>query len=110
MLVWNVREALHQAGFHLVGGADPHLPGLLVTQTPDEVVISWRSAGFFPAGQERSARTRAMVTAAVSGVLTGLGFTLRELPDGADLVVLTDAQQRDKRPARSAVPPGGGAR
>ncbi|MFF2206154.1 hypothetical protein [Streptomyces sp. NPDC058145] len=102
-LVSQVRSALIEAGFQVLGDGDGDDPGLRVREVSEGVVISWSASdGFVALSRERAARPpsddsmRVIVQAAVSGLLVQLGHTVAETPDGGDLLVLAEAvAQRD---------------
>ncbi|MER7109472.1 hypothetical protein [Streptomyces sp. NPDC000229] len=98
-LASRVRHALSQAGFHLVGGvADDNGPGLRVTEAPAGVLITWTASHGFAslaAGQPRASgdSMKAVVQAAVAGLLLQMGYTVTEAPDDAGLLVTEETSQ-----------------
>lgn len=101
-----VRHVLSQAGFHLAGEADSDAPGLRVSEAPGGVLVRWAASdGFSALASERAGGSgdsmRAIVQAAVSGLLLQLGHTVSQSPGGGGLLVLAE----DARTSRT-----GGAR
>jgi hypothetical protein len=96
-LVLQVSSALKQAGFHVPGDANTGDPGLRVVEVPAGALVSWAASDTFTSlTRERAGRAagddnlKAMVQAAVSGLLMQLGHTVTEMTDSGDLVVLAD--------------------
>ncbi|WAU78402.1 hypothetical protein O1Q96_00730 (plasmid) [Streptomyces sp. Qhu-G9] len=92
-LLVQVRHALIQAGFHLVGEAEDGGPGLAVTDVPAGVLVRWTASDGFAAlaKEQRGALgdgMQAIVQAAVSGLLVQQGHTVTEFSDSGDLLVL----------------------
>ncbi|MDQ0831422.1 hypothetical protein QF032_003266 [Streptomyces achromogenes] len=93
-----VRHALIDAGFHLVGeDAEDRRPGLAVTTVPTGVLVGWTASdGFTSLVKDRPGAScnsmRTLVQAAVSGLLAELGHTVTEPSNGGDLLVLADEQ------------------
>ncbi|MFF3139563.1 hypothetical protein [Streptomyces mirabilis] len=94
-LVAQVRHALDQAGFELVGGVDRRMPGLQVSETPAGVLVAWMTSHGFtaladqPGGDSRDGM-RVAVQAAVSGLMTSLGYTVMGTPNGDVIVLVKD--------------------
>lgn len=93
-LMSQVRSALFQAGFHELGNAESGVPGLRVTEVDAGVLVSWTASdGFTSLAREQAGRApsgdrmRAMVEAAVAGVLVQQGHSVEETPDGEALIV-----------------------
>ncbi|WP_142147215.1 hypothetical protein [Streptomyces sp. SLBN-31] len=87
-----MRHALAQAGFPLVGAADP---GLAVREAPNAVLVKWTASDTFTALAQGHPRAtgdsmQAIVQAAVAGLLLQLGHTVTETPDGGGLLVRAD--------------------
>ncbi|USQ86095.1 hypothetical protein NFX46_21695 [Streptomyces phaeoluteigriseus] len=102
-LVAQVRSALVQAGFQVLGGADTGVPGLRVTEVPAGALISWTASdGFTSLTRDQAGHSasddsmRAIVQAAVTGLLVQLGHTVTEASGDGDLVVLTDTVTSDR--------------
>lgn len=95
-LLIQVRHALAQAGFHLVGeDAADNRPGLTVTTVPAGVLVRWTASdGFTSLAKDQPGASgdsmRAIVQAAVSGLLVQLGHTVTEPAHGGDLLILAD--------------------
>ncbi|MFI1726463.1 hypothetical protein [Streptomyces sp. NPDC020489] len=95
-LLSQVRHALIQAGFHLVGeDAQDSRPGLALTTVPAGVLVRWTASdGFASLAKDQPGASadsmQAIVQAAVSGLLIQLGHTVTEPEDGGDLLVLAD--------------------
>ncbi|MFE0804304.1 hypothetical protein [Streptomyces sp. NPDC058812] len=97
-LVRQVTSALVRAGFPVLGDGEADRPGLRVVEIPAGAVVRWtasdgftslaRDQGGRPAGEDR---LQVMVQAAVTGVLVELGHTVAVAPDGADLLVRSEA-------------------
>ncbi|MCX4427083.1 hypothetical protein [Streptomyces mirabilis] len=92
-LVAQVQHALNQAGFEVVGGIDHRTPGLRVSETPAGVLVAWATSDGFaalaadqPGGDCRDGM-RVAVQAAVSGLMTSLGYTVIGTLNG-DIIVL----------------------
>ncbi|MEU6324650.1 hypothetical protein [Streptomyces sp. NPDC047009] len=93
--VSEVKRALTQAGFHLAEDADDRHLGLRVVPAPRGVLIKWTASDGFTAlaaGRSRSSgdAMKAIVQAAVSGLLAQLGHTVTESLDGAHLLVMAN--------------------
>ncbi|MCX4617634.1 MULTISPECIES: hypothetical protein [Streptomyces] len=92
-LVARVRHALDQAGFEVVGGVDRRMTGLQVSGTPAGVLVAWATSDGFAAlaadqsGGDCRGGMRVAVQAAVSGLMTSLGYPAMGTPNG-DLIVL----------------------
>jgi hypothetical protein len=92
-LVAQVRHALNQAGFEVVGGADRRIPGLQVSESPAGVLVTWAMSDGFTAlaadqlGRDDRDGMRVAVQTAVSGLITSLGHTVMGAPNG-DIIVL----------------------
>ncbi|MCZ4103448.1 hypothetical protein C8250_000100 [Streptomyces sp. So13.3] len=94
-LVSRVRHALAHAGFHLVGEVPAdNRPGLRVTEDPSGVLITWTASdGFSALASNQLApgdSMKAIVQAAVSGLLLQLGHTVTKPPHEGDLLVLPE--------------------
>ncbi|MGA4960540.1 hypothetical protein [Streptomyces lavendulocolor] len=95
-LLAQVRHALLQAGFHLVGEkVDDARPGLAVTQDPAGVLVTWTASdGFISLVKDQPGASsdgmQAVVQAAVSGLLLQLGYTVTEPSGGGGLLILAD--------------------
>ncbi|MGW7261175.1 hypothetical protein [Streptomyces sp. NPDC054834] len=95
-LLIQVRHALIQAGFHLVGeDAEDSGPGLAVTTVPTGVLVRWTASdGFTSLAKDQPGASgdsmQAIVQAAISGLLVQLGHTVTEPSDGGDLLILAD--------------------
>ncbi|MFG2746833.1 MULTISPECIES: hypothetical protein [Streptomyces] len=93
-LVVRVRHALVQAGFHLVGEDDSRTPGLRVSEVSEGALVGWTASdGFAALASDQSGATsdgiRAVVQAAVAGLLVQLGHTVTEPTRGmGSLLVL----------------------
>jgi hypothetical protein len=91
--VSEVKRALTQAGFHLAEDADDRHPGLRVMPVPPGALIKWTASDGFTAlaadqpGASGDAM-KAIVQAAVSGLLVQFGHTVTESPDGVHLLVM----------------------
>ncbi|MFF6996093.1 hypothetical protein ACFY93_14275 [Streptomyces sp. NPDC008313] len=89
-----VRHALIEAGFHLVGqDAEDGRSGLAVTTVPTGVLVGWTASdGFTSLAKDQPGAVgdsmRTLVRAAVSGLLVQLGHTVTEPSNGGDLLVL----------------------
>ncbi|MET9915093.1 hypothetical protein ABZZ74_52105 [Streptomyces sp. NPDC006476] len=94
-LLQQVRHALIQAGFHLVGDeANDGRPGLEVAKVPAGVLVKWTTSDAFTSLAKDQRGTsgdgmQAVVQAAVSGLLVQLGHTVSPIGGGA-LLVQTD--------------------
>lgn len=93
-LIAGVRSVLVQAGFPALSDAGSDVPGLRLTQTDAGVSVSWTASHRFTSlAREQAGRApgrdsmRAMVLAAVSGVLVQQGLVVEETPDGEALIV-----------------------
>jgi sugar lactone lactonase YvrE len=116
VLLLQVRHALVQAGFHLVGEAEGGQRGLVVRDVPTGVLVRWTASDGFTSlavdqRGDSGGGVQAIVQAAVSGLLVQLGHTVTEPSDGG-LLVLAD-ESRASRDARAddhdgARPPRGG--
>ncbi|MFD3549192.1 hypothetical protein ACFWUW_26915 [Streptomyces sp. NPDC058655] len=100
-LVSRVRHALIQAGFHLAGDVQDGRPGLQVVEDPSGALIRWTtSAGFASLAAAQPGASgdsmKAVVQAAVSGLLVQLGHTVTEPADGGDLLVLAEGHGADE--------------
>ncbi|MEU6656825.1 hypothetical protein ABZ904_47890 [Streptomyces sp. NPDC046900] len=96
--VSEVKHALTQAGFHLAEDADNRHPGLRVMPAPSGVLIKWTASDGFTALAAARSRSsgdamKAIVQAAVSGLLVQLGHTVTESPDGAHLLVMGNSSR-----------------
>lgn len=97
-LLTQVRHALVKAGFHLVGeDADDVRPGISVMDVPTGVLVTWTASdGFTSLAKDQAGASgdsmRAVVRAAVSGVLLHLGYTVTEPLESGDLLVLARQQ------------------
>jgi hypothetical protein len=95
-LLAEVRHALRHAGFPLVGEDEPDgRPGLSVTSCPAVVLVTWTSSDGFTALANRQPGARgdsmkAIVQAAVSGLLLQRGHTVTQPSDSGDLLILAD--------------------
>lgn len=95
LLLAEIRHALIQAGFHLVGDdVKDGRPGLAVTEAPTGALVKWTTSHEFNSlGRELLKATNSMqasVQAAVAGLLVQMGYTVAEAPDSAGLLVLAD--------------------
>ncbi|MEU1600589.1 hypothetical protein ABZ468_49640 [Streptomyces sp. NPDC005708] len=95
-LVAQVRHALDQAGFEVVGGIDRRMTGLQVSETPAGVLVAWAASDGFtalaadqPGGGSRGG-IRVAVQAAVSGLMTSLGYPVMGRPNGDIIVLVKD--------------------
>ncbi|MDQ0905024.1 hypothetical protein QFZ22_001009 [Streptomyces canus] len=92
-LAVQVRHALSEAGFHLVANTDSGTSGLQVSETPAGVLVRWvASDGFHALAAGQSGRApdggiRAVVQAAVGGVLMQRGHTVTT-PEEDGILVL----------------------
>ncbi|MGP3637741.1 hypothetical protein ACTU45_31140 [Streptomyces sp. 24-1644] len=89
-----MRYTLIQAGFYLVGDVSGDArPGLRESEDPAGVLITWTASdGFFALQPGASGDTmKAIVQAAVSGLLVQLGHAVKEPSDDGDLLVLAEA-------------------
>lgn len=86
-----VRAALRQAGFHLVDTTDALTPGLRVREVAGGVLVSWNTSGIFTAFADRQQQRhmRAIVQAAVAGVLAPLDQRVAELTEGGKVLVVS---------------------
>ncbi|MFF4984015.1 hypothetical protein ACFY3O_28725 [Streptomyces sp. NPDC001046] len=95
-LLSQVRHALLQAGFHLVGEDEQDgRPGLSVTRCPAGVLVTWTASdGFTSLAKDQPGTSgdsmQAIVQAAVSGLLLQLGHTVTEPSGSGDLLILAD--------------------
>ncbi|MEU8679658.1 hypothetical protein [Streptomyces sp. NPDC048560] len=95
-LLPQVRHALIQAGFYLVGeDAEDSRPGLAVTKVPAGALVKWTASdGFTALAKDQPGVSgdsmKAVVQAAVSGLLLQLGHSVVEPEDGGGLLVLAD--------------------
>ncbi|MEU5893811.1 hypothetical protein ABZ835_44440 [Streptomyces sp. NPDC047461] len=95
-LLTQVRHALIQAGFHLVGeDAQDSRPGLAVTTVPTGVLVKWTTSdGFTSLAKDQpgasSDSMQAIVQAAITGLLIQQGHTVTEPTDDGDLLLLAD--------------------
>ncbi|MEV7182322.1 hypothetical protein [Kitasatospora sp. NPDC093679] len=99
-LLLKVRHALMQAGFRVDEASDGH-PGLSVRDVPAGVVVRWAvSDGFAALAHEqphaRDENLKAVVQAAVAGLLAQLGHTVTSLSDDGDLIVLAQEQPEQR--------------
>ncbi|MGX1564676.1 hypothetical protein [Streptomyces sp. NPDC055506] len=91
-----VRHALTQAGFHLVvEDAEDGRTVLAVMDVPAGVLVRWTASdGFTSLAMDQPGASgdsmRAVVQAAVSGLLVQLGHIVTGPSDGGDLLVLAD--------------------
>ncbi|MFE6334259.1 hypothetical protein ACFVP3_30840 [Streptomyces sp. NPDC057806] len=90
-----VKSALAQAGYEVLGDADTASPGLRVTAVPPGALVGWTCSDDFASLARRHAgRTAghdsmaAIVQIAVAGVLIHRGHTATQTPNG--LLVSTD--------------------
>lgn len=100
-LVSRVRHALIQAGFHLVGDVEEGRPGLQVVEDPSGALIRWTTSdGFASLASAQSGASgdtmKAIVQAAVSGLLVQLGHTVTEPSGDGDLLVLAEGLGADE--------------
>jgi hypothetical protein len=93
-----VSSCLVQAGFQVLGDADSGIPGLRVTEVSAGALVSWTASdGFTALARDQAGHAasndsmRAIVQAAVAGLLLQLGHTVTEAPDRGGLMVLTEA-------------------
>lgn len=91
-----------QAGFHLVGDAGDSRPGLQVVEDASGALIRWTASDGFAslaAGLPGASRAsmKAIVQAAVAGLLVQLGHTVTEASDGGDLLVLAEGFEAGKQ-------------
>ncbi|MFD9324056.1 hypothetical protein ACFWDQ_41605 [Streptomyces sp. NPDC060053] len=97
-----VRRALAEAGFHPSTGVDAGMPGLEVCDVPEGVLIRWTASDEFQAltseqpGHASNGGVRAMVQAAVSGLLEQRGHVITAA-EGDDLLVLPPAAAPSER-------------
>ncbi|MER6186788.1 hypothetical protein [Streptomyces sp. NPDC001652] len=95
-LLTQVRHALIQAGFHLVGeDARDSRPGLAVTTVPTGVLVTWTASdGFTSLAKDHPGASnnsmQAIVQAAITELLVQLGHTVTEPPDDGDLLILAN--------------------
>ncbi|WP_317440692.1 hypothetical protein [Streptomyces collinus] len=93
-----VRQALTQAGYHLVEEDDTRTQGLRVREVPDGAMVTWSGSDAFTAlaSDQHGATSyslRAIVQVAVSGLLLHQGQTVTETADeNALLVTAPDTQ------------------
>ncbi|OQR59682.1 hypothetical protein B6E66_33895 [Streptomyces maremycinicus] len=97
-----VRRALAEAGFHVSTGLDAGTPGLEVSEVSEGVLIRWTASDEFQAltgeqpGRAPDDGVRAMVQAAVSGVLEQQGHVIAP-SEGEGLLVLPPAVAPSER-------------
>jgi hypothetical protein len=96
-LVAQVRHALNEAGFEMPGGVGHRMPGLQVSAIPAGVLVAWAMSDGFTAlaaaqpGGGSSDGMRIAVQAAVTGLLTSLGYTVMGSSNGDIIVLANDA-------------------
>ncbi|MER7694892.1 hypothetical protein [Streptomyces sp. NPDC097610] len=95
-LVAQVRHVLNQAGFEVVGEIDRRMSGLQVSETPAGVLVAWATSDGFTAlaadqpGGDCGGGMRVAVQAAVSCLMTSLGYSAMGRPNGDIIVLVKD--------------------
>jgi hypothetical protein len=98
-----VRHVLSEAGFYLVTETDDGMPGLRVSEVPDGVLVRWAVSEAFTAlaasqpGHAANDSMRAVVQAAVSGVLVQQGHTVTAAEHDGILVLAPAARSIGQR-------------
>ncbi|MFM9500278.1 hypothetical protein ACKI1Q_42735 [Streptomyces galilaeus] len=97
-LVSRVSSCLTQAGFQVLHDAERSIPGLRVTEVSRGALVSWKASdGFTALSRDQAGHAashdsmKAIVQAAVAGLLVQLGHTVIQRPDDGGLMVLTEA-------------------